>query len=257
MSHETSSRAAAKIKAHKKSTNTQIHNKRINKINLVAFVQPTKKELFKCLLPAFTDVREQQGLDHTIYPIGEWSVRALLTTGTSQEQLIFPWILHSNSCSKLSRATGGDIPTRLSFAWFTCLEGYFKQKSAGPCNTLDRRHIRLPEEYNLILSNNLCHFSLDRYRKLTEVAVLSFACNEQLRQRPDYAKLPRHSGPRPAESPMWTHELKCHSNTLAHTNFTKPKLDMLIHPPLSKNTSLPNAMLPNVKLFCSFCNYNG
>ena len=186
MSHETSSRAAAKIKAHKKRTNTQIHSKRINKINLVAFVQSTKKELFECLLPAFTYVRERQGLDHTIYPIGDWSVRALwewqstasgcrlglgsvvtlrvynawfvppsinnttprqlenkdplllqgptspcqnrpnptnfgmLTTETFQERLIFPWILHSKSCSKLSRATGGDIPTGLSFAWLTC-----------------------------------------------------------------------------------------------------------------------------------------
>ena len=76
-SQTTSSRAAAKIKAHKKRTNTQIHKKRINKINLVAFVQPTKKELFKCLFPALTDVRERQGLDHTIYPIGDWSVQAL------------------------------------------------------------------------------------------------------------------------------------------------------------------------------------
>ena len=165
----------------------------------------------------------------------------MLSTGTSQERLTFPWILHSNSCSKLSRATAGNIPTGLSFAWLTCLEGSFKLKSAGPCNTLDQRRIWLPEEYNLKLCYNIDHFSLDRYRKLTEVAVLSFACNEQLRQRPDYAKLPKHCGPRPAESPMRTHELKCHSNPPAHANFTKPKLDMLVHPLLSKNTSLPNA----------------
>ena len=87
---------------------------------------------------------------------------SMLTTGTSQERLIFPWILHSNSCSKLSRATGGDIPTGLSFAWLTCLEGSFKLKSAGPCNTLDQRCIRLPEEYNLKLCHNIFHFSLDK-----------------------------------------------------------------------------------------------
>ena len=52
-------------------------------------------------------------------------------------------------------------------------------------------------------------------------------------------------------------ELKCYSNPLAHANFTKPKLDMLVLTPLSKNTLLPNAMLPNVKLFSSFCNNNG
>ena len=129
-------------------------------------------------------MRERQGFDRTIYPIGNWSVRALrkwwstasgcspglrlglglavtlrvynawfvpqsvnntaqmgnknplllqgptspcqnrpnltnfgmITTGTSQERLTFPWILHSNSCSKLFRATGIDIPTGLCFA---------------------------------------------------------------------------------------------------------------------------------------------
>ena len=48
--------------------NTATHNKKINKTttNSVASVRPNEKELFKCLLPVFTDVSEQQGLDHTI-----------------------------------------------------------------------------------------------------------------------------------------------------------------------------------------------
>ena len=139
-SQATSSRAASKIKAHKKRINTQIHNKR----------QPTKKELFKCLLPAFTDAREQQGLDHTIYLIGDWSVRPLRE-----------WRSTALGCSPgLRLGLGSAVTLHMYNAWF------------------------VPPSINNTTPRQL------RNKKLTEVAVLSFACNEQLRQSPDYANYP-------------------------------------------------------------------